>query len=283
MTQALGELDLLVGLSRHNTQIRWLPPILPDAEVTLEVENIAEPRVRPNWDNLYLFVDEEDGSRLYLKRGSGSSFDVSFAGVNGDFYFLDFGSRMVDALDKDDEDADGGKRLACVSPSDYKGGLRVYVDQRVDEDQQASRATIRFYHHDYFDVEHTPIISFSHGELFKIVTRPWGSAEQQGSTKCVRFHPWSGQVSPYTKTTSPEQFKIRFRAITFKTPTTADRRRRLSCYYLQSSPARRLHRSSPTPACTPTLLYRADRDTSRICSIVLSSTKTRVPRTTLSA
>lgn len=169
--------------------MRWLPPILSDPEKDGEaptVEDTAYLRVPPNLDNLYLFVNEEEGSRLYLRRGSGSSFNMDLTGSNT--RSIRFGSKLAEALDKDDEDTDDGGRLACVSASDYKGGrgLIVWMNQRMDEDQRASEETITLCGYLNFYVERTPITNSTHGELFKI-SLP--SERIENLHEYVRVHP----------------------------------------------------------------------------------------------
>ncbi len=210
------ELGSLVGLGMRNTQMRWLPPTLSDSD---DDEAHGVPKALPDWDNLYLFVNEEEGSRLYLRRGFGSSFDVSFAGISGDLYCLGYGAKLVEALDKDD-DHEG--RLACVAASEYKGGdsLIVHMDERVGEEEQTSRETVtlsRLFMR--FDMDSTSIPSAGPDdpELFKIRLRRSRTKAKQGFTsRFVRFCPSSGQASPHTNTTSSAQVKIRFRVVTLK-------------------------------------------------------------------
>lgn len=85
LTPALvRELGSWVGLGRFNTGMRWLPSAPTDftSGEAAGFEDGEHPHAVPNRNNLFLHVDEEHGSRLYLKRGSGSPFDVSFMGLN---------------------------------------------------------------------------------------------------------------------------------------------------------------------------------------------------------
>lgn len=199
----------------RTTQMRWLPPTLSDSDEDDEAHGVR--KALPDWDNLYLFVNEKEGSRLYLRRGFGSSFDVSFAGISGDLYCLGYGAKLVEAVDKDD-DHEG--RLACVAASEYKGGdsLIVQMDERVGEEEQTSRETVtlsRLFMR--FDMDSTPIPSAGPDdpEFFKIRLRRSRTKAKQGFTsRFVRFHPSSVQASPHTNTTSPAQVKIRFRVVT---------------------------------------------------------------------
>lgn len=195
LTRELGSW-LGLGFGKSNIQLRWLSD-------------------SPDHNSLYLYVDAGEGSRLYLKHGSGSSFNLTFLGADHSWSYrcsLEFGSGLVDVLDEDkngtnDEVADNKATdnhgwLACVSASDHKDhpGLTIEIRQDTDEDQQPSRETITLGHRSYyFHVESTPIAGSNPGdsELFKISLLPWWSEAKPGSTRHVRFHPSSGQGSPY--------------------------------------------------------------------------------------
>lgn len=245
--------------------MRWLPPNLlntesenaKEAEEVSSVKNSEHLRAVPNRKkDLFLFVDEEEGSRLYLKRGSGSSFDVSFMGINHYSYCLRFGSGVIDTVGKNN---DGGGRLACVSASDIEGGrgLTIRIDQCADEDQEVSREIMTLFSGMYyFDMESTPLTASSHGdsELLKISIRPWGSEVKQGSVRCVRVH--SSPVSPYTKVASQGLSQVCFGVAALKTTRISRCMAPPIVLSFPFSSPRRFHPGSSRL----TVLYRPDRD-----------------------
>ncbi len=172
--------------SKSNIQLRWLTD-------------------SPDCNDLYLYVNEDtnkgEDSRLYLKHGSGSSFNISSLHVSSYSSSLGFGSRLVDVLDCDDEDTNnGGGRLTCVSASEHKGTLTIEIQQHTEKDQRALRETIKLNHMPYyFDVESTPIPNSSHSELelLKIGLQLGWTEDKPGSTIFVRFCTSSCQRSLY--------------------------------------------------------------------------------------
>lgn len=176
-------------------RLRWLPPAMPksdseEAEGVSNIESSEHPRAVPDWRNLYLFVNEEEGSRLYLKRGSGSYFDVYLS--NSYTCSLGFGSKPVEVQDgsKCNEDAAADTYLMCGPASGSGSGLRLEVDTVEDPEKISARVYNAAVFSSYFSfrVEPTPITSPDHDELFKISLQRRRFGIKQGQNDIVRSH-----------------------------------------------------------------------------------------------